>query len=60
MLSFSYWNYEKKVRKFKQWGQQCHQYQQRKQTSDTSNYWTHKKKTTIYDIGNPGSGLGQA
>jgi hypothetical protein len=33
--------------------QQIHQYQS---SPHTSNNWTQKKKTTTYDIGNPGPG----
>ena len=39
-------------------GQQFYQYQQKKQSSLTSSL--NMKNTPIYDIGNPGSGLGQA
>ena len=40
-------------------GQQFHQYQQNEQSLLTWNHWTWKK-TTTYDVRNPGPGLGQA
>ena len=47
-------------RKFNSDGYQFHQYQQNKQSPLILSELTEHNKTTTYDVGNPGSDLGQA
>ena len=49
-------------RKFKKWsdGHQFHQYQHYEQSPLILTKLTEQKQTTIYDVGNTGTGFGQA
>ena len=47
-------------RKFNNDGHQFHQYQQNEQSPLILSELTEHKKTMTYDLGNSGSGLGQA